>query len=256
MSGHNKWSTIKHKKGRADAARGKLFTRLIREIVVATREGGKDADFNPRLRAAINTASGSNMPKDTIERAILRGAGELEGAEYVESTYEGYGPGGVAFFLETMTDNKNRTVAEVRHAFAKNGGNLGTDGSVAWMFERKGLIQISPRIAFETLFEAAVEAGAEDVERGVVDPDDPEDDVPHNVYCEFTDLNAVATELGKQFDLVSAKPTRITTNPMDVAGKLAAQTMRLYEVLDELDDVQDIYMNAVIDDDELEALSS
>lgn len=256
MSGHNKWSTIKHKKGRADAARGKLFTRLIREIVVATREGGKDADGNPRLRAAINTARGANMPKDKIERAISRGAGELEGEDYVEVTYEGYGPGGVAFFLETLTDNKNRTVSEVRHAFAKNGGNLGTDGSVAWMFDRKGLIEVSARVDFDTLFDAAVEAGADDVQGGEVDADDAENDVAHQVICEFTELSAVATALGGQFELLSAKPTRMTTNPMDVSGKVAAQTLRLFEILDDLDDVQAVYMNAEISDDELAALSS
>ena len=256
MSGHNKWSTIKHKKGRTDAIRGKLFTRLIREIVVASREGGSDPDGNPRLRAAINTARGANMPKDKIERAIARGAGELDGEDYVESTYEGYGPGGVAFMVETMTDNKNRTVSEVRHAFNKNGGNMGTDGSVAWMFESKGLIEVSPRVDFAALFDAAAEAGAEDVQRGEIDEDDAEGDSPHCVYCDFVDLNAVATALGATYDLLTAKPTRIATTPMAVTGKVVEQALRMYEALDGLDDVQNVYMTAEISDEDMEAFES
>lgn len=253
MSGHNKWSTIKHKKGRTDAIRGKLFTRLIREIVVAAREGGSDPDGNPRLRAAINTARGSNMPKDKIERAIARGAGELEGEDYVEATYEGYGPGGVAYFVETMTDNKNRTVSEVRHAFAKNGGNMGTDGSVAWMFESKGLIEVSPRVDFDALFDAAAEAGAEDVQRGEIDEDDAENDSPHCVFCDFVDLKAVSTALSEKYDLMSAKPTRVVTTPMAIAGKDAEKALRMYEALDGLDDVQNVYMTAEISDEDMEA---
>lgn len=253
MSGHNKWSTIKHKKGKTDGIRAKLFTRLIREIVVASREGGSDPDGNPRLRAAINTGRGANMPKDKIERAILRGAGELDGEDYVESTYEGYGPGGVAFMVETMSDNKNRTVSEVRHAFNKNGGNMGTDGSVAWMFESKGLIEISPRIDFDTLFDAAAEAGAEDVQRGEIDPDDAEDDSPHCVFCDFVDLNVVSTALSAQYELLSAKPTRITTTPMAITGQVVEQTLRMYEALDGLDDVQVVFMTAEISDEEMEA---
>ncbi|MCB9547209.1 MAG: YebC/PmpR family DNA-binding transcriptional regulator [Myxococcales bacterium] len=247
MSGHNKWSTIKHKKGKADAARGKLFTKLIREIQIAAREGGKDADGNARLRAAILAARGSNMPKDTIERAILRGAGELEGEEFEEITYEGYGTGGVAFFVEVLTTNRNRAVAEVRHKFTKAGGNLGTDGSVAWMFERKGLVEIDAEgVDFDELFLAAAEAGAEDVERGE----------PHAVYCDFSLTNAVSIALEQAgFSVLSAKPTMVPTTPMDVEGDLALSTFKLMTALDDLDDVQNVYTNANISDEEMERLA-
>ncbi len=249
MSGHNKWSTIKHKKGRLDAARGKLFTKLIRELVVSAREGGGDADGNPRLRAAVLAARGANMPKDTIERAIKRGSGDLDGEQYESVTYEGYGPGGVAFFVEALTTNRNRAVAEVRHAFAKHGGNLGTDGSVAWMFEQKGYLEVpSEGVTFEQVFEAAVEAGAEDVETG--------DDL-YSIYCEFTDMHEVANALqAAGFEVSSLKSVRLPTNTIEVEGDLADSTLRLMDFIDDLDDVQNVYNNAEISDEEMERLSS
>ena len=247
MSGHNKWSTIKHKKGRTDAARGKLFTKLIREIVVATRSGGRDTEGNSRLRSAIIAARGANMPKDTIDRALKRGAGEVDGETYEELTYEGYGPGGVAFFLETLTSNRNRTVAEVRHAFNKRGGNLGTDGSVAWMFERRGLVGVSTDgTDFDALFEAAVDAGADDVEAG---------EPIHAVYCEFGELHEVTAGLETAgFNIVESKPVRIATNTIAVSGSMAEKTLKLMEVLDDHDDVQNVYINADISDEEMERI--
>lgn len=249
MSGHNKWSTIKHKKAKADAARGKLFTRLIRELVVATREGGKDPDGNARLRSAIITARNANMPNDTVDRAIKRGAGEIEGATYEEVTYEGYGPGGVAFFIETTTDNRNRTVAELRHLLSKRGGNLGTDGSVAWMFERKGLIEVKKgELKFEAIFEAALEAGAADVEIG---------DEVFEVYTEFTDLHEVSGALeAAGFEINESKPVRLPNTPMDVEGSTAEQTLAILELLEEHDDVANVFTNADISDEEMERLSS
>ncbi len=249
MSGHNKWSTIKHKKARADAARGKLYTKLIREIVVATREGGKDADGNPRLRAAIITARNANMPNDTVDRAIKRGAGEIEGASYEEVTYEGFGPGGVAFFIEATTDNRNRTVAEIRHLFAKRGGNLGNDGSVAWMFDRKGLVQINRGDhKFEAIFEAALEAGAADVEQA---------DEHYEVYTEFTDLHEVAGALeAAGFEISESKPVRIATTDVAVEGDLAEKTLAIMELLEEHDDVSEVFTNADISDEEMERLSA
>ncbi len=249
MSGHSKWSTIKHKKGRADAARGKLFTKLIRELVVAAREGGGDIDGNARLRAAVLSARANNMPKDTIDRAVKRGAGNLEGEQYEAVSYEGYGPGGVAFFVEALTSNRNRAVAEVRHALAKNGGNLGTDGSVAWMFEQKGYIEVpSEGIAFDRIFEAAVEAGAEDVEAG---------DEIWSIYCGFTDLHGVARALeAAGFEVTTCRPIRIPTTTVAAEGSLADSTLRLMDFLDDLDDVQNVYNNAEISDAEMERLSS
>lgn len=249
MSGHNKWSTIKHKKAKADAARGKLFTRLIRELVVATREGGKDADGNARLRAAITAARNANMPNDTVDRAIKRGAGEIEGAHYEEVTYEGYGPGGVAFFIEATTDNRNRTVAEIRHLLGKRGGNLGTDGSVAWMFERKGLVEVKKGAhKFDAIFEAALEAGAADVEVG---------DEVFEVYTEFTDLHEVAGALeAAGFDVSESKPVRVPSTPMAVEGQVAEQTLAIMELLDEHDDVSNVFTNADISDDEMDRLSA
>ncbi len=248
MSGHNKWSTIKHKKGRTDAARGKLFTKLIREITVATKEGGKDRDGNARLRSAIIAARSGNMPKDTIERAIKRGAGDIECETYLEVTYEGYGPGGVAFFIEAVTTNRNRTVAEVRHLLSKHGGNLGTDGSVGWMFEQKGSIEIPAEgCDFDALWEAAVEAGAEDVDQG---------DPHHFVACEFHDLHSVTVALeGGGFTVAQAQPVRVAVNTVSVEGKSAESTLRLMEALDDQDDVQNVYINADISDEEMARLS-
>ena len=249
MSGHNKWSTIKHKKAKVDAARGKLFTRLIRELVVATREGGKDPDGNARLRSAIIAARNANMPNDTVDRAIKRGAGEIEGATYEEVTYEGYGPGGVAFFIETTTDNRNRTVAEIRHLLSKRGGNLGTDGSVAWMFERKGLIEIKKGDHdFDAIFEAALEAGADDVEAG---------GEIFAVYTEFTDLHEVSgAPEAAGFEISESKPVRLPNTPMSVEGSTAEQTLAIMELLEEHDDVANVFTNADISDAEMERLSS
>ncbi len=250
MSGHNKWSTIKHKKAKVDAKRGKIFTKLIREIVVATKEGGKDADGNPRLRSAMIAARSANMPNDKIDKAIKRGAGEIEGAIYEQCTYEGYGPGGVAYLIEVLTDNKNRAVAEIRHAFSKHGGNLGTDGSVAWMFEHKGTVEVTAEEGadFDDLYMEAAEAGADDVEAG--DPN-------HCVYCEFTELNKVASALeGAGYTLASAKGSWIPTTPCPVEGKTVDSTMRLIDRFEENDDVQHVYTNADISDEEMERLAN
>lgn len=248
MSGHNKWSTIKHKKGRADAARGKLFTKLIRELTVSTRAGGADIEGNPRLRSAVTAARNANMPNDTIERAIKRGSGDLDGESYDEIVYEGYGHSGVAFLVETMTTNRNRTVAEVRHVFTKHGGEMGTSGSVAWMFELKGYIEVPKEaVDFDALFEAAVEAGADDVEEG---------DESFEVSCEFTDLHEVTKGLeAAGFTTTTAKPIRVATTPLQVEGKVAEHTLKLLGLLDDLDDTQNVWTNAEISEEEMERLS-
>ncbi len=241
MAGHNKWSKIKRKKGVNDAKRGALFTKLIREITVAAREGGGSVDFNARLRLAVDTAKGASMPQENIERAIKKGTGELEGVSYEEATYEGYGPGGVALFIECLTDNTNRTVADVRHALTKNDGSLGTDGSVAWQFDRKGQFVIdASRFDEDTVFEAAIESGAEDV------IGDGEEFV---VTTEVSDFSAVQEGLrGAGIDVTSAELTRIPKNEVAVAGKDAEKLLRLMDMLDDLDDVQKVHSNADIDD--------
>ncbi len=241
MAGHNKWSKIKRKKGVNDAKRGALFTKLIREITVAAREGGGSVDFNARLRLAVDTAKGASMPQENIERAIKKGTGELEGVSYEEATYEGYGPGGVALFIECLTDNTNRTVADVRHALTKNDGSLGTDGSVAWQFDRKGQFVIdASRFDEDTVFEAAIESGAEDV------IGDGEEFV---VTTEVSDFSAVQEGLrGAGIDVASAELTRIPKNEVAVAGKDAEKLLRLMDMLDDLDDVQKVHSNADIDD--------
>jgi YebC/PmpR family DNA-binding regulatory protein len=241
VAGHNKWSKIKRKKGVNDAKRGALFTKLIREITVAAREGGGSVDFNARLRLAVDTAKGASMPQENIERAIKKGTGELEGVSYEEATYEGYGPGGVALFIECLTDNTNRTVADVRHALTKNDGSLGTDGSVAWQFDRKGQFVIdASRFDEDTVFEAAIESGAEDV------IGDGEEFV---VTTEVSDFSAVQEGLrGAGIDVASAELTRIPKNEVAVAGKDAEKLLRLMDMLDDLDDVQKVHSNADIDD--------
>ncbi len=241
MAGHNKWSKIKRKKGVNDAKRGALFTKLIREITVAAREGGGSVDFNARLRLAVDTAKGASMPQENIERAIKKGTGELEGVSYEEATYEGYGPGGVALFIECLTDNTNRTVADVRHALTKNDGSLGTDGSVAWQFDRKGQFVIdASRFDEDTVFEAAIESGAEDV------TGDGEEFV---VTTEVSDFSAVQEGLrGAGIDVASAELTRIPKNEVAVAGKDAEKLLKLMDMLDDLDDVQKVHSNADIDD--------
>jgi YebC/PmpR family DNA-binding regulatory protein len=249
VSGHSKWSTIKRKKGAADAKRGKIFTRLIKEITVAARMGGGDPEGNPRLRSAIGTAKSENMPKDNIERAIKKGTGELEGAVYEEITYEGYGPGGVAVMVECMTDNKNRTVADIRHAFSKSGGNLGESGCVAWMFDKKGSILVDKSaIDEEELMDKALEAGAEDVLEEenvfqiVTTPDD------------FEEVREALQADGLEF--IEAAVSLIPQNTVDIAEeKPAKQLLRLLESLEDHDDVQSVSANFDIPDEIMEALS-
>ena len=241
MAGHNKWSKIKRKKGVNDAKRGALFTKLIREITVAAKEGGGSVEFNARLRLAVDTAKQNSMPQENIERAIKKGTGELEGVDYVETTYEGYGPGGVALFIECLTDNTNRSVADIRHALSKNGGSLGTDGSVAWQFDRKGqLVVDASKHGEDEVFEAAIEAGAEDV------AGDGEEFV---ITAEVSDFMAVQDglkEAGIEFS--SAELTRIAKNEVAVAGKDAEKLLKLMDMLDDLDDVQKVHSNADIDE--------
>ncbi len=239
MSGHSKWSTIRHKKGAADAKRGKIFTKLIKEITVAARMGGGDPESNPRLRTAVAAAKAENMPKDNIERGIKKGTGELEGVNYEESTYEGYGPGGAAVMLESLTDNKNRAVADIRHIFSKNGGNLGENGCVAWMFDKKGYISVENSAADEeTLMEAALEAGAEDVR---------EDGASFEVITAPEDLEAVKEAIeDANIAFVDAEVTMLPQTTANLQGKEAEQMMRLMESLDDCDDVQKIYTNADI----------
>jgi YebC/PmpR family DNA-binding regulatory protein len=239
MSGHSKWSTIRHKKGAADAKRGKIFTKLIKEITVAARMGGGDPESNPRLRTAVAAAKAENMPKDNIERGIKKGTGELEGVSYEESTYEGYGPGGAAVMVESLTDNKNRAVADIRHIFSKNGGNLGENGCVAWMFDKKGYISVEKSAADEeTLMEAALEAGAEDVR---------EDGASFEVITAPEDLEAVREAIeDSNIPFVDAEVTMLPQTTANLQGKEAEQMMRLMESLDDCDDVQKVYTNADI----------
>jgi len=249
VSGHSKWSTIKRKKGAIDAKRGKIFTRLIKEITVAARMGGGDADANPRLRSAIATAKAENMPKDNIERAIKKGTGELEGAVYEEITYEGYGPGGVAVLVDCMTDNKNRTVADIRHYFSKSGGNLGESGCVSWMFDKKGTILVEKEtIDEEELMDKALEAGAEDVVE--------EDNVFQVVTApdEFETVREALEADGVKF--IEASVSMIPQNTVDITEeKSARQILRLLESLEDHDDVQNVYANFDIPDDLMEEVS-
>jgi YebC/PmpR family DNA-binding regulatory protein len=246
MSGHSKWHTIKHKKGALDAKRGKIFTKLIKEITVAARTGGSgDVDANARLRKAVNDAKAQNMPIDTITRAIKRGTGELEGVNYEEITYEGYGIGGVAMLVETMTDNRNRTVAELRHLFSKNGGNLGESGSVAWMFDKKGLIVVDKEAKSEDeLFEIAIEAGADDVQT--------EGDV-FEIYTAPESFEAVHEAVKTAgIEPQAAEISMIPQNYIKLEGADAKQMLKLYEAIDDNDDVQKVYANFDIDESEME----
>ncbi|MDM8552979.1 YebC/PmpR family DNA-binding transcriptional regulator [Desulfobacterales bacterium HSG2] len=242
MSGHSKWSTIKHKKGAADAKRGKVFTKLIKEITVAARSGGGDLTANPRLRTAIAAAKAENMPKDNIERAIKKGTGELEGVNYEESTYEGYGPAGAAVLIESLTDNKNRAVADIRHIFSKRGGNLGENGCVAWMFDKKGYINIEKKAVDEdTLMEAAIDAGAEDVR---------EDGENFEVITAPEDFEAVKEAIDNaSISYTEAEVTMLPKTTANLQGKEAEQMIRLMEALEDCDDVQKVYTNADIPDD-------
>ncbi len=248
MSGHSKWSTIKHKKGATDAKRGKLFTKLIKEITVAARMGGGDPEANPRLRHALNTARSQNMPKDTSDRAVKKGTGDLEGVNYEEIIYEGYGPGGVAVLVECLTDNKNRTIAEVRHAFGKAGGNVGTDGCVAWMFDKKGLISVSKEDSDEeALMDIALDAGAEDIK---------EESDGFEIITEPADFDAVKDAIDTaEIKYELAEITMIPQNMTKVEGSDAETMIKFMDVLDDLDDVQKFYTNADIPDEAFEAMS-
>jgi YebC/PmpR family DNA-binding regulatory protein len=240
MAGHSKWANIKHKKAATDAKRGKIFTRLIKEITVAARLGGADASMNPRLRLAVDKATDNNMPKDTIERAMKRGAGELEGVSYEEIRYEGYGIGGAAVIVDCMTDNRTRTVADVRHAFSKHGGNLGTDGSVAFLFKHCGQILFPPGTDEDKLLEAALESGADDV----VANDDGSLEVITGPYDFLAVKDALVTAGFKpEFAEVTMKPATEVT----MTGDDAVRMQKLLDAIESLDDVQDVYTNAVID---------
>lgn len=241
MAGHNKWSQIKRKKWANDARRGKLFTKLIREITVAAREGGGDPEYNARLRAAIDQAKTENMPQDNIDRAVKRGTGELEGARYESMTYEGYGPGGVALFIEATTDNGNRTVQEVRHLLDKFGGKLGTDGSVAWQFERKGQIVVDAGThEEEEVLAGALEAGAEDVTT------EGEEFIVTTVPTELHQVNEAMRAAG--IETRRAELTMIPTNEVRVEGSEAGRLLKLLDALDDSDDVQNVHSNADIDE--------
>lgn len=249
MSGHSKWHSIRHKKAAVDAKRGKMFTRLIKEISVAARIGGGEIEANPRLRTAVQAAKDANMPHDNIKRAILKGTGELPGQSYEESTYEGYGPGGVAVLIEVLTDNKNRTVAEIRHIFSKHGGNLGESGSVQWMFEKKGYIEVdSNAVEEDALFEIALEAGAEDMRS--------EDDC-FAVYSSIDLFENVKSAMrAASIEVQEATITMIPQNDVRLEGKPAHQMLTLMEALEDHDDVQNVYANFDIDEQEMESIAS
>jgi len=246
MSGHNKWSTIKHKKGAADAKRGKVFTKIIKEISVAAKLGGGDPGANPRLRTAIDKAKGENMPKDNIERAIKKGTGGMEGVNYEETTYEGYGPGGVAVLVEVMTDNRNRTVSDVRSIFTKCNGNMGETGCVSWIFDKKGLIIYPKSVEFEKLFDTSLEAGAEDVS---------EQDEQFEVITDpssFIEVRDALTAAGFKFD--SAEVTMIPQTMVKLEGKQAENMLKMIDRLEDNDDVQNVYANFDISTEEMEKL--
>jgi YebC/PmpR family DNA-binding regulatory protein len=249
MSGHSKWSTIKHKKGAADAKRGKIFTKIIKEITVAARAGGGDPGGNPRLRSAIAAAKAENMPKDNIDRAVKKGTGELPGVSYEEATFEGYGPGGVAVLVAILSDNRNRTVAEIRHIFSKNAGNLGETGCVSWMFGKKGLIVFEKeKVDEEKLMSVALDAGAQDVR---------ETDKEFEVVSDPSDFESLKKQLEQaQFKPLLAEVTMVPQSTIRLAGKEAQQMLRLMESLEDSDDVQHVYANFDIPDSEMEQLSA
>lgn len=243
MAGHSKWANIKHRKARQDAKRAKIWTKLIRELTVSARLGGGSPEDNPRLRAAIDGALGANMPRDTIDRAIARGAGDGEEGHLDEVTYEGYGPGGVAFLVEVMTDNRNRTVAEVRHAFSKYNGNLGTDGSVAYMFERRGVLQFEPGVDDDTVMEIALDAGADDIES--------EDDGSVTVLTSFEQFGSVVDAFrASEMEPSHSEVAMVPDNSVACDSELTEKIQTLMEALEDLDDVQNVYTNGtfVLDD--------
>jgi YebC/PmpR family DNA-binding regulatory protein len=247
MAGHSKWANIQHRKGAQDKKRGKLFTKLIKEIMIAARIGGGDMSANPRLRLAVDKAKGQSMPKDNIERAIKRGSGDLDGADYLELRYEGYGPGGTAVLVDCMTDNKNRTVAEVRHAFSKFGGNLGADGSVSYMFTHVGLLSFAPGSDEDAIMEAAIEYGADDV---LVD-----DDKSVEVLTDPTEFEAVRDAMRVAgLEAHNAELTMRATNSAVLDLQAAGSMIKMLDMLEDLDDVQNVYSNADIADDILAQL--
>jgi YebC/PmpR family DNA-binding regulatory protein len=244
MSGHNKWSTIKHKKGAADAKRGKLFSKVIKEISIAARAGGGDPDGNPRLRTALNAARAANMPKENVERAIKRGTGEIEGAAYEEITYEGYGPGGVAVMVETLTDNKNRTVAEIRHIFEKYNGNLGENGCVSWMFDKKGIVVVSGKdLTEDEVMEVALEAGAQDVQA------DAENYEITTDVAEFEAVRQAVEEKGWKIEI--AEISLIPQTTVKIEGKKAEQMLKMMNALDDNEDLQRVSANFDISEEEM-----
>ncbi|MGI0116997.1 YebC/PmpR family DNA-binding transcriptional regulator [Zooshikella sp. RANM57] len=247
MAGHSKWANIKHRKAAQDAKRGKIFTKLIRELVVSAKQGGPIPEDNPRLRAAVDKALSNNMTRDTIDRAIARGAGTNDNDNVEELTYEGYGPAGVAVYVEVMTDNRNRTVAEVRHAFTKHGGNLGTDGSVAYLFAKKGQICFSPDIDEESVMDVALEAGAEDV----ISNDDGSVDVVTEP-ADFSEVKAALVEAG--LAPVNAEVTMIPSTTVALSDEDGEKVFKLIDRLEDLDDVQNVYSNADFPDSLLESL--
>ncbi|GAL18466.1 YebC/PmpR family DNA-binding transcriptional regulator [Vibrio maritimus] len=242
MAGHSKWANIRHRKAAQDAKRGKIFTKLIREIVVAAKEGGGEVDNNPRLRAAIDKALSNNMTRDTVNRAVSRGAGG-EGDDNMETViYEGYGPGGTAVMVECMTDNRNRTVSGVRHAFSKAGGNLGTDGSVNYLFDKKGVISYAPGLDEDEVMEVALEGGADDIETG----DDGAIDV-YTTPAEFGSVKDALDEAG--FEASNAEVTLVPSTKADLDESTAPKLLRLIDALEDLDDVQEVYHNGDISDE-------
>ncbi len=248
MSGHSKWNTIKRKKGKNDAQRGKIFTKLVKEITIAVRQGGGDVNVNARLRTAVLTARSENVPQANIDRAIARGTGEIEGVTYEELTYEGYGPAGVAMLIEAVTDNKNRTAPEIRHAFSKNGGNMGETGCVAWMFDQKGLIVVNKEGQDEDeLMMIVLEAGAEDIQDG---------GDTFDVFTPFSEFESVRSQLIEHgIEPLRAEISRIPQTTVAIEGKEAEQLLRLMEVFEDHDDVQNVYANFDIDDKVLEEMN-
>ncbi len=248
MSGHSKWANIKHKKGAEDAKRGKVFTKVVKEIIVAARLGGGDPNANPRLRTVLLKAKAANLPKDNVERAIKKGTGDLEGVNYEELSYEGYGPGGVAVLVESLTDNKNRTVADVRHLFNKYNGNLGENGCVGWMFDKKGWFSVAKAgVDEEELMMTALDAGAEDVK--------DEDDENFEIITAPDDYEAVKEALEKaSIEIIDSEITMLPQNYVSISGKEAESMMKLMDALEDNDDVQKVYTNADIPDEVMDAM--
>lgn len=247
MSGHSKWANIKHRKASVDAKRGKIFTKLIRELTVAAKHSGGEQESNPRLRSAVLAAKGANMPNDTIDRAIKRGTGEIGGDEYHELSYEGYGPGGSAVLITALTDNKNRTVADIRRIFTKHGGNLGENGCVAWIFDMKGRIEFDKsQVDEDKLFELALESGADDVIT------EDSDIVVTTPPSEFEGVKALITEAGLSFQ--NAEVTMVPQNSVKIEGKEAEHMLRLMEALEDSDDVQNVYSNFDVPEELMESM--